>query len=326
MVRNASSLVRLLKQVDAAPLPPEVRPRRGRPRTYSEKLVAKALVVMIVRRLYTAHALLEFLEQDDLVVSRVRPLLSENGQMPSRRTWERRLKALPDDLPRVIGTLGAYLAAVLRPWGRDKRAVAFDSTALRTSGGCWHKKHREAGEVPHTQIDTDAGWSRSGWHGWWYGWKLHLSVTAGKYWIPLAAELTVANTSDNVAAPSLLEYLPETVRWVLGDRQYVDPNLTRACAERRARLVTSQPGAYPHTDPEVEFRRELHKKRSHSIEPFNGLFKAVFGFGSQVPVRGLNRTRLLVLGAVFLYQIVLLYQHEHQLPIGKGIKPLLRAA
>jgi hypothetical protein len=326
MVRDASSLVRLLKQVDAAPLPPRAYVGRGRPPVYSEKLIAKALVVMIVRRLYSAHALLDFLEQDDLVVSRLRRLLSEGGKTPSRRTFERRLKAIADDLPELIGALGCYLAARLRPWGREKRAVAFDSTALRTSGGCWHRKHREAGEVPHTSIDTEAGWSRSGWHGWWYGWKLHLSVTAGRLWIPVAADLTVANTSDNLAAPSLLEHLPGMVRWVLGDRQYVDPNLTAACAEKGARLVTSQPGAYPHTDPEVEFRRALHKKRSRSIEPFNGLFKAVFGFGSQVPVRGLSKTRLLVLGAVLLYQIVLLYQHEHQLPIGKGIKPLLRAA
>jgi hypothetical protein len=35
---------------------------------------------------------------------------------------------------------------------------------------------------------------------------------------------------------------------------------------------------------------------------------------------------LLALGAVVVYQLVLLYQYEHHLPLGKGIKPLLRAA
>jgi hypothetical protein len=33
-----------------------------------------------------------------------------------------------------------------------------------------------------------------------------------------------------------------------------------------------------------------------------------------------------VLGAIVIYQLVLLSQHEHHLPLGKGIKPLLRAA
>jgi hypothetical protein len=62
--------------------------------------------------------------------------------------------------------LGAYLLRRLDPWPCGGRAVASDSTALRARGGVWHKKHREAGEVPHTSIDTEAGWSKSGWHGW----------------------------------------------------------------------------------------------------------------------------------------------------------------
>jgi len=45
-----------------------------------------------------------------------------------------------------------------------------------------------------------------------------------------------------------------------------------------------------------------------------------------MPVQGLRRSQLLVLGAVVIYQLVLLYQHERNLPLGKGIKPLLRAA
>jgi hypothetical protein len=45
-----------------------------------------------------------------------------------------------------------------------------------------------------------------------------------------------------------------------------------------------------------------------------------------MPVKGLQRSQLLALGAVVVDQWVLLYQHEQHLPSGKGIKPLLRAA
>jgi hypothetical protein len=38
-----------------------------------------------------------------------------------------------------------------------------DSTLLREEGGVWHKK---AAKVAHTSIDTEAAWSKSGWHGW----------------------------------------------------------------------------------------------------------------------------------------------------------------
>jgi hypothetical protein len=62
-------------------------------------------------------------------------------------------------------------------------------------------------------------------------------VTVGTVWIPLAAELTVANRGDNEVAPLLWAQLPWEARYVLGDTQYNDPAL--------------------------------------AIEPFNGLFKNV---------------------------------------------------
>jgi hypothetical protein len=51
-----------------------------------------------------------------------------------------------------------------------------------------------------------------------------------------------------------------------------------------------------------------------------------FWWRVKMPVKGLPRSQLLALGAVVVYQLVLLYQHERHLPLGKGIKPLLRAA
>ncbi|HSF32628.1 MAG TPA: hypothetical protein VLK82_19420 [Candidatus Tectomicrobia bacterium] len=247
MLRQKSVLVTLVKLIDSLPWPPEPTKRpRGRPKTYSDRLMVKALVSMIIRRLYTAYALLAFLEQADPLPQQSRPLLYEHGRFPSRRTWERRLATLPQTLPGLIGYCGRHLVALLRPWARHGRAVAFDSTPLETGGGVWHKKHREQGVVPHSSIDPEAGWSKSDWHGWCYGWKLHLAVTVGAVWIPLAAELTVANRGDNEVAPLLLEPLPWEVRYVLG--------------------------------------------------------------------------------AVVIYQLVLLYQHDHHLPLGKGVKPLLRVA
>jgi hypothetical protein len=79
-------------------------------------------------------------------------------------------------------------------------------------------------------------------------------------------------------------------------------------------------------DAGVEVRNVFHQRRSHAIEPFNGVDKHVVERRARMPVKGLRRLQLLALGAVALYQLVLLYQHEHSLPLGKSIKPLLRAA
>lgn len=327
MLRHASVLVTLVQLVDRLPWPPEpVTRSRGRPKTYSDRLLVKALVIMIIRRLYTAYALLAFLDQADPLPQQLRLLLYEQGRFPTRRTWERRLARLPQCLPGLIGCCGRHLVAVLQPWATHGRAVACDSTALATGGGVWHTKHREQGVIPHTSIDTEAGWSKSGWHGWWYGWKLHLAVTVGSVWIPLAAELTVANHADNEVAPRLLEQVPAEVRYVLGDTHYNAPELRRQCHQRGCELVATQRGTYPHADGGAAVRKVFHQLRSKSIEPFNGLFKNIFEWRVKMPVKGLQRSQLLALGAVVIYQLVLLYQHERHLPLGKGMKPLLRAA
>jgi hypothetical protein len=308
------------------PEPPQKR-GRGRPKVYAERVIVKALVIMVIRRLYSAYSLLAFLDQDTDLTSTLRAALTDDhGRFPSRRTWERRLQALPENLPGLIGCLGRALVSLIQPWARAGRAAAVDSTALRAKGGVWHTKHREAGIVPHSTIDTEAQWSKSGYHGWWYGWKLHLACTVASVWIPLAAELTPANTADNEVAPLLVRQLPLEVRYVLGDTQYNDPELRTTCELSDRLLVASRRGRFPHRGVGVEVRRVFHKLRSQAIKPFNSLFKNVFEWGGQVPVKGLTRTQLIVLGAIVVYQLVLLYQFERQLSLGRGVKALLRAA
>ena len=167
MLTHGSILVSILWLVEQIPTPPPpIKRRRGQQEFYSDKLFVKALIVMIIRRLYTAYALLSFLEQDDPVAHQIRPWLMEHGQCPTRRTWERRYATLPARLPALIGCLGRHLVTLLQLWTAQGHAAAVDSTPLRAHGGVWHKKHRLAGEVPHTSIDTEATWSKSGYHGW----------------------------------------------------------------------------------------------------------------------------------------------------------------
>src|SRR5215212_8946967 len=269
MIAEPSLLVVLVQLVDQLPLPP-VAPRRGRPTVYSDRLFLKALVIMIVKHLPQVHTLLAVLEQPTPEMQRLRELLTEQGRYPTRRTWERRLQALPATLPAQIGCLGRYLVAVLQPWAAGGCAAAIDSTVLRARGGVWHQKHREAGVVPHSSIDTEAGWTKSGWQGWVYGWKLHLVTTVADVWIPLAAELTPANAADNEVAPRLLPELPPELGFLLGDTHYNDPDLRARCAEDGRELVATRRGAYPHADGGVEVRRIFHQLRSRAIENFNG--------------------------------------------------------
>ena len=326
MVVDESTLVLLLRLIDRIPTPP-VTPRRGRPTVYPDRLFLKALVIMILKRLPRVHLLVAVLAQDTPEMRRLRAVLTDaQGRYPTRRTWERRLRAVPDTLPAQIGCLGRHLVGRIDPWAECGRAAAIDSTCLRAKGGVWHKKHREAGEVPHTSIDTEAHWTKSGWHGWVYGWKLHLVTTVAGVWIPLAARLTPANVADNEEAPRLLEELPSELRFLLGDTHYQDPDLHDACGTRGWTLIATRHGRYPHADGGQEVRRVFHKLRSTAIENLNGQFKGIFECGGQVPTRGLMPTQRYILGAVLVYQLTLLYRFEAGQDLRVGLKPFLRAA
>ena len=76
--------------------------------------------MMIIRRLYTAYAFLPCLDQADAVARQLRPLLYEQGRFPTRRTWERRLIALPQHLPGLSGLLWAASGRPAHPLERPR--------------------------------------------------------------------------------------------------------------------------------------------------------------------------------------------------------------
>ena len=312
--------------VDQIPAPPPPKRKRGHPKVYSDRLFLKALIIIMVKHLHKVHELLSVLEQPTAEMQTLRSLLTEMERFPARRTWERRLKTIPETLPGQITCFGCHLVALIQPWAACGRAVAIDSTVLRSKGGVWHKKDREQGVVPHTSIDTEAHWTKSGWHGWVYGWKLHLVCTVAAVWIPLAAELTSANAADNVTAPLLLQTLPAEVRYVLGDLHYNDPELRLLCEQHDRSLITTLYGHYPHTDEGAPVRQLFHKLRSCAIENFNEQFKGIFDAHGQVPTKGLANTQRFALGAIFLYQIVLLHRFQQGLDLRVGLKAFIKAA
>ena len=146
MITQESVLVQLIVLIERIPSPPPpLRRRRGRPAFYSEKLFMKALVIMILRRLHRVGELLAVLEEPTPEMKMVRQLLSEQGRFPTRRTFQRRLKALPERLPEQIGCLGRYLVEVLKPWESRGRAVALDSTTCRPKAEYGIRKTRKPG-------------------------------------------------------------------------------------------------------------------------------------------------------------------------------------
>jgi hypothetical protein len=150
MVTQDALLVTLVKLVDRLPMP--LAPEKqgcGHPKVYPDRLFLKALVIMIVRHLHHVHELLSVLAQPTAEMQQLHSLLSEQGRFPTRRTWERRLKALPDTLPAQIGCLGRHLIDLIAPWVSCGRAVAIDSTAARPWRPLASEASRARGNPPY---------------------------------------------------------------------------------------------------------------------------------------------------------------------------------
>lgn len=90
MIPHDSVLVTFVKLVDCLPMPALPTKRgRGHPKVYSDRLFLKALVIMIVRHLHKVNELPSVLAQPTAEMATLRALLHEQGNFPSRRTWER---------------------------------------------------------------------------------------------------------------------------------------------------------------------------------------------------------------------------------------------
>lgn len=320
-------LVQLLRLVDTIPLPPPPSSRpRGRPPIYPDHLFLKVLLFMVLRRFYRVHEVWAVLSTQSTEILLLRTVLFPGGKMPSRRTFERRLQRLPQRLEDQIALLGTHLVDLLLPWRNSARAAAVDSTCLKASGAPWHQKDRKIGIVPNTSIDTDAHWTKSGWHGWVFGYKLHLVVSISEIWIPLAAKLLPANEADNVVGRELISQVRAEPSFFCGDSAYNCDDVRLACDTRTATLVASSRGSAPRTDAGVEVRKIIHALRHHAIENFNGLFKSIFDTRRPLPTKGRVNTQRFILGAVFTYQIALLYRYNTGELHQSNIKALLRSA
>ncbi len=327
MIADASLLVALLQVVARIPMPPPPPERgRGRPPVYPDRLFLQGLLIMIVRRLETVPLLVAVLHAPTAELARVRALLAVDGRLPHRRTWERRLARVPASLPAQIGWLGRALIDLTGAWALHGRAVALDSTLLRAPGGVWHVKQRAANLLPIVTLDVEADWGRSGWHGWVYGWKLHLASLVGGCFIPLAAALTKASAHDATVAPALLDELPPDTRFVLGDTAYQTADLHDHCDLHGRTLLASRRTSAPADDPGKPVRAVFHALRHVAAENLNELVKDCFGLHGTVPTTGHLATSRYVLGCVFVYQIALWYRAEHGLPLNVGMKAFLRAA
>lgn len=288
---------------------------RGRPYVYPPTVILRCFIVRIWFRLDSNRSLHEYLAMD---LSYNKKVMKRCGlsRVPSRRTFDRRLATISNDIKNRITTMGKLF---VRDKIIDPCVLSADSTLVKAKGHVWHKSSMEEGVIPRSGIDTDARWGFSHTKGWIFGYKLHLiSSTIGSIIVPLAADFTTANIPDNHMYNILTSSLPLAIirrtLYMSADPGYDDHELYDLSNSMEFRLVCPVQ-RYKNTPVDriklIEFYESnigqvIYSLRSISIEPLIGHIKSAFRI-DPLPVRGYDRACASVLVSVLLYQILVYY-------------------
>ena len=304
---------------------------RGRPYVYSPTVILRCFVVRIWFRLDSNRALHEYLAVD---LSYNKKVMKGCGlsRIPSRRTFDRRLATISNDIKNRITTMGELF---VRDKIIDPSVLSTDSTLMKTKGYVWHKSSMTEGVVPRSGIDIDARWGFSHTKGWIFGYKLHIiSSTIGSIIVPLAADFTTANIPDNQMYSILIASIPFTIikrtLYMSADPGYDDHKLYDLSNSMGFQLVCPVQ-RYKNTSEEriklVEFYESnigqaIYSLRGISIEPLIGHIKSAFRI-DPLPVRGYNKSCAIVLLSVLLYQILVYYKCKTNVDNPMSIKYML---
>jgi len=296
------------------------RPHRGHPFVYEQKALIVFFLLMQQRRLFRFKAQRRWLVHHP----EMRPVLRLDG-VPDRTTLSRRYKALYDVLQDFIAFLGTY-AEDLDPCFTSEDLYT-DKSLFKAQGPVWHQSDREAGRIPEKlrHLDTDGSWSKSGYHGWVYGYGLHL--VDNRVGFPKMVQVETASVSeklviDQQAEPLINNFHPATVTT---DNSYAQAMRIRQWATRGVVLLSPAvkwtKGRYAkayHYYIDQPEQRDLLQSRRTAIEPmFDLVAKALGTTGrqKQLAIQRLDNVRTCLALATLTVQVAMIANSIWDLPL-----------
>jgi hypothetical protein len=301
---------------------------RGHPFEYAEQVLIVFFSMMIVRRITAFKAQHRWLMHH---LHEALPLGFE--QIPHRITLSRRYKTLYPTVQAFIAFVGRW-AETLHP-EFDSQVLIEDASLFKAHGPVWHQADRLAGQVPEKlrNLDQEASWRKSAYHGWVYGYSLHL--TCNRSGLPKLAQVETASLAES----QVLEHKKEALfaldpQAVAGDNAYFKAMRVRHWAAEGVILLTPaahwQNGCYA-----AAYHRFIAKTpfvdwlkcRKTAIEPMFDLFSKVLGTTNnhkQLPLQCLTKVRPFLSLAVLAVQIAMIVNNAFGLPL-RQISNLLTA-
>ena len=309
----------LFSMLDAFSATEEKVSKRGRPETYPDASLIVFYAVMTLKGITAMRAQHDYLFHHPLYLERCRL-----PACPSHVTLGRRYKALT---PTLEVSFTEYVATWhLANGGYFRQEVVYEDKSLfKAAGPVWHQKDRLNNEIPKglRGVDTTATWSKSGYHGWVYGYGLHLTTTHRGF--PVMFHVEPANVNErNVLDTKKEKLLDRGTRCIIADNGYVDKKRATAFAESDVLLLTpkttlAEANALLGADPLYTARQVAIYRgaRKTAIEPvFDLLSKllSITGTHKPLPVRGLAYVSTFLGLGIPLLQISMLMNVRCRIP------------
>jgi hypothetical protein len=329
MVSPDHPLIQLLALIDLVWAGPETgRPRRGAPRTYSEKVMFKVYVVSLLKTLWERRSLWRYLKANPTVAA-----ACGLAHIPDRRTLDRRLTEIAPSVEEQIRALGLVLSVEAVT---SSVAAASDGSAFATPGPVWHKKDKEAGIVPEGLhgLDREADWIQSTYHGWVYGYKAHVTTSVSPATVRVVLDATVTGSAcESHVLEDRIDMLPPMIETLLLDAGYDDGALIDRCAQRGIAVLAPLSKPIGQSTPQArrdraaylasDAGRAWYKQRGTTIEPFFATIKDLFDL-DPLPVQGQNKASAFILLALYAWNLIVLFNFLNDRPLGE-VKPILDA-
>jgi len=245
-------------------------------------------------------------------------------QPPDRSTLSRRYKKLYG----VLQDFVQFLAGNSLPLGDDLKTdhLYEDKSLFKAQGPVWHQSDRQAGRIPNKlrHLDTDATWSKSGYHGWVYGYGLHLTCNQAGFPMLMLVETATFSEKEAIIAKeqALLHQLqPKTL---CGDDAYTAAKRIRAWTQYGVILLAPAlrwrkgryAKAYHHFIKQPNIALLLHHRKT-AIEPVFDLLTKLLGLigkQKQLTLQRLSNVRTFLALAVFSLQIAMIANNIWNLP------------
>lgn len=292
--------------------------------TYSHRMLIIFFVLMQYRRIFHFKTQRRWLEQHPEIVKQL-----GWSTIPHRITLARRYRDLYRDLYGLLQALIQFVGQQADSLDRRLRQqhLVEDKSLFKAQGPVWHQSDREAQRIPEKlrHLDTEASWSKSGYHGWVYGYGLHITCNQAAF--PALVQVESAAVAETIVieqkAKIVLEILRPTT--LSADNSYAKASRIRRWAQQGVAFLTPATkwtnGRYAqayHAYLKHPANRLRLRKRRTTIEPFFDLIAKVLGTTAkqkQLPIQPLENVRTSLALAAFSVQIAMIVNSIWGLPL-----------